>query len=472
MSSSIKKNFLYSIFYQVLNLILPLITAPYIARIMGAERVGIYSYSYSIASYFGLFILLGLSNYGNRTISSVKDDPENLSRTFWSIYVLQIIMAIIIIITYIGYVVLLSSDKMMAWIQLIYLISVAFDINWFFFGMELFKITVTRNTIIKVLNVLCIIIFVKSSDDIYLYALIIVTGTLISQLMLWPFLRRYVYFTRTSVKEVKTHIVPNITLFIPVIAISLYTIMDKIMLGSMSNMKEVGYYESSSKLAMIPTMAVTALGNVMLPRMSNLIAKGKHNEAMKYIQKSLMISVILSSSMAFGLSAVSKEFVPLFYGKGFDKCKIIISVLALSGIFVSWANVIRTQYLIPNKKDKIYIISVFLGAIVNITINIILIPYLQSVGAAIATLFTQLSVFIYQAYMVRKEIKIGSYFKQSLPLVISGFVMYIIVVNITIISNSLITLIVKILVGGIIYTILVIFYYSLVLKRLFNDSSE
>lgn len=468
MSSSIKKNFLYNAFYQVLTLILPLITAPYISRVMGAERVGIYSYSYSIASYFGLFILLGLSNYGNRTISGVKDDSENLSRTFCGIYAIQLIMAVIVIIMYIGYVLLLSSDKIMAWIQLIYLISVVFDINWFFFGMELFKITVIRNTIIKLLNVVCILTFVKSDDDIYLYGLIIVIGTLISQLMLWPFLRRYVHFTKVSLEEVKSHIIPNITLFIPVIAVSLYTVMDKIMLGAMSTMKDVGYYESSNKLTTIPIMIVTALGTVMLPRMSNLIAKGKYNEAKKYIQKSLIISVMLSSSMAFGLIAISKEFVPIFYGKGFEECVIIISILVLSCIFISWANVIRTQYLIPNKQDKIYIISVFLGAIVNITINIILIPHLQAVGAATGTLFAELSVCTYQTYMIRKEIKVEDYFKQSLPLILSGIIMYIVVVNIPLIINNIITLIVKVSVGGIMYVILASSYYLIVLKKLFN----
>lgn len=472
MSSSIKKNFLYNAFYQVLTIILPLITAPYISRVMGAERVGIYSYSYSIASYFGLFILLGLGNYGNRTISGVKDDSEKLSRTFCSIYAIQIIMSVIVIIIYIGYVLLLASDKMMAWIQLIYIISVVFDINWFFFGMELFKITVIRNTIIKLVNVVCILTFVKSADDIYLYGLIIVIGTLISQLMLWNFLRRYVYFTRVSLSEVKAHIIPNLTLFIPVIAVSLYTVMDKIMLGAMSTMKEVGYYESSNKLTTIPTMAVTALGTVMLPRMSNLIAKGKHNKAKKYIQKSLIFSAMLSSSMAFGLSAISKEFVPIFYGKGFEKCVIIISILVVSCIFISWANVIRTQYLIPNKQDKIYIISVFLGAIVNTTINIILIPHLQAIGAAIGTLFAELTVCIYQTYMVRKEIKVGHYFKQSLPLLLNGIIMYIVVANIPLISNNIITLIIKVLVGGIVYIILASGYYLLVLKKIFNNSKE
>lgn len=145
------------------------------------------------------------------------------------------------------------------------------------------------------------------------------------------------------------------------------------MLGIMSTMKEVGYYENSNKLTQIPVMAITSLGTVMLPRMSNLVANGRNEETKKYIQKSLIISMFLSSSMAFGLSAISKEFVPFFYGRGFEKCINLIPVLLLSSIFISFANVIRTQYLIPYKKDNIYIVSVFLGAFVNMGINLLLI---------------------------------------------------------------------------------------------------
>lgn len=462
---SIKKNYFYNAFYNVLTLILPLLTAPYISRIMGAEKIGIYSYSYSVASYFGLFILMGLSNYGNRTIASVRDNKKKLSKTFWSIYLMQIFMAIIVIIIYIVYVVLVASNKTMAWIQIVYLISVTLDINWFFFGMEQFKLTVTRNTIIKFLNVILIFLLVKNQNDLYIYGIIMVIGPLLSQLFLWRFLSRYIFFMKVTINEIIEHIKPNLMLFIPVIAISIYTIMDRVMLGMMSTMSEVGYYENANKLTAIPAMAITSLGTVMLPRMSNLIAKGKKSEAMRYIQKSLIVSVLLSSSMAFGLSSVSKEFVPLFYGSGFEKCASIISILVLSSIFISWANVIRTQYLIPNKKDNIYIVSVFIGAVVNIIINLTLIPSMQALGAAIGTLFAEFSVCTYQTYKVRKEIKVWIYLKQSMPILISGIIMYIIVINISYKQNLLITMILKIIIGMVIYLSMFVLYYRYMLKK-------
>lgn len=404
--NSIKRNFLYNAFYNVLALIIPLVTTPYISRIMGAEKIGIYSYAYSIATYFGLFILLGLNNYGNRTIASVRDDKDKLSKTFCSIYAMQLIMSLFVIIIYILYTLFLSSDRLMAWTQLIYLISVSLDINWFFFGMEQFKLTVSRNTIIKILNLIFIFVLVKNQSDLYIYGLIMVCGPLLSQLILWLFIKKYIIFRRVSLNDVYVHVKPNLILFIPVIAISLYTIMDRVMLGMMSSMTEVGYYENSNKLTQIPVMAISSLGTVMLPRISNMISNGRKEESIRYIQKSLILSILLSTSMAFGLCAVSNEFIPIFYGNGFGKCKNVISILVLSSIFISWANVIRTQYLIPNKKDKIYIVSVFLGAIVNVIINLILIPKLMSIGAAIGTICAEFSVCAYQTYKIKNELNI------------------------------------------------------------------
>ena len=467
MANSIKKNFFYNASYQVLTLILPLITTPYISRVMGAERVGIYSYAYSIAYYFGLFILLGLNNYGNRTIAEVREDKEKLSKTFWSIYAMQLLLGIIIVAIYLLYCIFISQNQLMSLIQLIYLVSVMLDINWFFFGLEQFKLTVTRNTIVKILTVMSIICFVKNVDDLYIYAIIMVTGPLISQLYLWVFLRKYITLSKIGWNDIVQHIIPNLTLFIPVIAISLYTTMAKILLGSMSNMTEVGYFESANKLTIIPSMAISALGTVMLPRISNMIAHGQHNETMQYLQKSLIISVFLSISMALGLSAVSKEFVPFFYGEGFAKCEILIPILILSAIFVSWANVIRTQYLIPYKKDKIYIQSVFLGAVFNIFINVLLIPMFQSVGAALGSLCAEIAVCCYQTFKVRKELKIKLYLKQSIPFAISGIIMYITVMIVPFFHNYLITIVIKVLVGSIIYLLLSGIYYKCILKQIF-----
>ena len=186
--NQLKKNFLYNIVYQILILILPLITIPYVSRVLNADGIGIYSYTYSIISYFMLISMLGINNYGNRVISKVRDDPEHLSQTFFSIYFIQLFMTILMIICYTLFVFLFVKEyKNIALLQSIYLFSNLFDINWFFFGIEKFKVTITRSTVLKVLSMILIFIFIKSKNDVWLYTLLLSGSTFLSQLLLFPF---------------------------------------------------------------------------------------------------------------------------------------------------------------------------------------------------------------------------------------------------------------------------------------------
>ena len=166
-SNYIKQNYLYNVIYQLLLVLLPLLTAPYISRVLGTEGVGIYSYTYSIAYYFVLFAMLGINNYGNRAIAKVKDNSEELNRTFSSLLIFHIYISILTTIAYVFYCIFLVKDNTyIAILQVLYVLSGIFDINWFYFGMEKFKLTVTRNTIIKLLSVIAIFLFVKNENDL------------------------------------------------------------------------------------------------------------------------------------------------------------------------------------------------------------------------------------------------------------------------------------------------------------------
>lgn len=451
--SNVKKNFIYNIMYQILVMILPLITAPYIARILGTEGVGIYSYTYSVAYYFVLFAMLGLNNYGNRQVAKVRDDKDKLSKTFISIYCMQLITSAIMIFCYIIYLRFFIKENLnIAIIQIIYLISTAFDINWFFFGLEKFKLTVTRNTIIKILTVICVFIFVKTRDDLYKYTLIMSIGTLISQLMIWPFVKKSVKFVKISIKDIFKHIKPCLILFIPVIAVSLYKIMDKVMIGNMSTMEQVGLYENSEKIVNILTALITALGTVMLPKISNLLANGEKEKSKQYIEKSMEFTIISSVAFTFGLMAIAKPFAPLFFGEEFKDAGIIIQYLAITTIFVAIANVIRTQYLIPNEKDKTFIISVSLGALVNIVFNLLLIPKYQALGAVIGTILAEFSVMIYQIMDVRKELPVFKYLKDNFKYFVLGIIMFFAVsVLHNLIENDALLVTIQVIIGVLIY---------------------
>ena len=453
----------------MLAIILPLITTPYISRVLGPDKIGQYSYTYSIAYYFVMFILLGLNNYGNRTIAMLKNDKKKLSKAFYGIYFMQLINGFFMIFIYCVYT-LLFSNNLMTWILLIYVVSGVLDINWFFFGMEQFKLTVVRNTIIKLITTLSIFIMVKNESDIYLYSLIMVGGMLLSQILLWPFVRKFVDFCRIEMKDIIRHIKPNLTLFIPVIAISLYKVMDKIMLGLMASMIEVGYYESSEKIIAIPMALITSLGTVMLPKMSNLIANNNEKESKKYFSNSIMLAMFLSTSLCFGVMGVSNEFVPIFYGYGYSKCIILFQILLPSCMFLAFANVVRTQYIIPRQLDSIYIKSVILGAIINLFINLLLIPVYQSIGAAIGTLCAEATVCIYQIIVVRNKLLIKQYLMDSSKFLLAGLIMYLILMNIpTFFSSIFVQLLFKVVLGAIVYLFIIgLFFRKIIINSIFE----
>ncbi len=470
---SVKKNFIYNTMYQLLVIILPLITTPYISRVLGVEMIGTYSYSYSIAYYFIMFIMLGLNNYGNRTIAMVRDNRYSLSKNFWGIYIMQLITSLICVTIYIIYAIFFANNTL-TWIFLIYIFSAMFDINWFFFGLEEFKLTVIRNFVIKICTTICIFLFIKKPSDLYLYAIIMSLGVFLSSCSIWPFVKKYVDFTKITFQDIKIHIKPNLILFIPVVAISMYKIMDKIMLGSISNMEQVGYYENTEKIIQVPMAFINSLGTVMLPKMSNLAFKRENKQVEKYFEIAIIFAMFLASSLCFGIMGVADEFVPIFYGQGYEECALLFKILLPSCIFLAFANVLRTQYLIPYKEDSIYIKSIIFGAIVNLLINILLIPKFGSVGASIGTFFAEASVCMGQIVMLRKKIiNLKKYLLESMVFVIAGIVMFIIL-NLfpKDLSNIFLRLCLKIIIGGIIYIALIgsfiIIYQKFKRKELTN----
>lgn len=469
--NSIKKNFIYNSLYQLLVIVVPLITTPYLSRILGATGIGEYSYAFSVSSYFVMFIMLGLNNYGNREVAKCRDNVNELSRIFWSIYAMQLVMGILVVSAYIVYI-MSVKDRILPVILGIYVLSGCFDVNWFCFGIEQFKFIAIRNTIIKLISTILIFVFVKTSRDVGGYCLIISLGQLLGALVVWPKLIRHINFYKPTIKEIRRHIKPNLFLFMTVVAVSLFKIMDKIMLGIITTAEQVGFYEVAEKIIAIPTVFITSLGTVMLPRMSNLAGKGKTEEN-RLLYASAIFAMFMVSSLCFGIMGVSKTFVPFFYGQGYDICIVLYLILLPSCLFLGLANVVRTQYLLPHNMDKEYVVSAFLGAFVNILINLCLIPKWGAIGAAIGTLVAEITVCVYQCYMCRKGIQFFIIIRKSLIFVIDGIIMFLILFNLKIpVENLLLKLGVQIGMGGIIYLMLltmeVIIYKKIFKQKFFS----
>lgn len=231
---SIKKNYLFNSSYQILALIVPLITTPYVSRVLGANGIGIYSYTFSIVSYFVLFSALGTSTYANRNLGIVRDNIEERTKFFWEIFSLRAILAMISLVVYFAYVIVLSENKLIAALQGIYLLDVMMDITWFFQGMENFKIIAIRNYVIKLVNVIFIFTVVRDESDLWWYVLGLAAWSLLANISMWIPLRKLI--KSPSIKNIKPfkNISIIIQLFVPTIASQIYTMLDKSMIGWIS----------------------------------------------------------------------------------------------------------------------------------------------------------------------------------------------------------------------------------------------
>ena len=460
MSSGIKKNFFYQVSYEILGIVLPLLTSPYIARVLGAEQLGIFSYTYSIAYYFQLFGMLGLKFYGNRSIARVRDNSKLLNSTYSELLTVHIVVSSLSTIVYVIYVLTSSTDyQLYSILQGLMVASTIFDISWFFFGIEKFKVIVMRNTVIKLVSVLLVFIFVRSENDLWKYVIIMAGAQLVSQAVMFLIVKKYVKFSFPKIHKLKYHIKPLFVLFIPVVALSLFKYMDKIMLGALGTKIELGYYENSEKILNIPLGIVLAFGSVMLPKMSNLVVNEKQQSLDKYMQISFKYMSALAIAMAFGMAAIAPVFAPIFWGIEFEKCSSLIQFLAISLPFSTIANIVRNQDLIPKGKDKYYSYSIVVGAIANLTINWILIPKYQAYGVVIGTVIAEILVCVVQLCFVWKEYDYYKYIKNILFFLFPGVVMFIIV---SIIGNVLgihiYTLFIQIICGGLVYIIIMFLY--------------
>ncbi|MFR1285179.1 MAG: flippase [Bifidobacterium pseudocatenulatum] len=451
--SSLKKNLAYNVAYQILVIILPLITAPYVSRVLGADGLGTYSYIFSIVTYFGLFGMLGIANHGNRSVALVRDNRQKVSEAFSNTYIIQLCTTVIALLLYFLFIYCwFSGDKTIAYIESIIVLSYVLDITWFFFGLEQFAVTVTRNAIIKIATVVAIFIFVRSREDLWIYALIMSCGMLFSQIYLWLRIRKYADFCKPSWSQVKSNIKPVLMLFIPAIAYSIYKLLDKVMLGAMSSMSQVGLFDNAEKIINIPSSLITAFGTVMMPRITVLLGTGDEHR-ISYLNKiSVRYFTLLVVGAAFGLAGICNVLAPVYFGSEFVGSAPIIAGLGFSLIFVTWANVIRTQYLIPNKLDKPYVISSVIGALANLAVNIILIPKFAGIGAMIGTIIAEFTVFFVQLILVRRSFPMSQYLQPVLFLFPIGMIMFAVVYWIgAYMGNTIIALIIQILVGGFLY---------------------
>lgn len=465
---SIAKNYSYNVVYQIVTLIIPLLTVPYISRVLGSNGIGINAYTNSIIQYFILFGTIGISLYGNRTIAYVRDNKEELSRTFWGIFVLKLITTFLAFCIFLVFLLIFNRYEGIFLIQSIYIFAATIDISWLYMGLEDFKKTVLRNLIIKIVGILCIFIFVKSPSDLWKYVFILALSQFLGQLTLWFYIPKTITKVKLMWNDITIHLIPSLSLFIPQIAIQIYVVLNKTMLGSLSNTNEVGYFDNSDKIIKMVLSIVTAMGVVMLPRISNTFAKGDISKVKNYLYQSFEFASYLSFPLMFGIVGIAKEFTPWFFGPGFSKTGTIMSIISPIIVLIAWSNVLGQQYLLPIGKVRGYAVSVCIGALVNFILNVLLIKHFLSIGTAIATFIAEFAVTAVQLYWVRNDVAVRKLFHSTWKYLLSGIVMYCVLRAIG--KNQGIgvtTTFIQIFVGVIIYFLLLILLKSEMNQKLF-----
>ncbi|WP_238902763.1 oligosaccharide flippase family protein [Clostridium sp. YIM B02506] len=462
------KNFLYNLSYQILALILPLITVPYVSNILGAKGIGDYAFTFANTQYFILFGMVGITLYGNRQIAYVRDDKQNLKNNFYSIYFVQVMTVTISSIIFILFVFMFNVDfyRTLYLIQGINILAALVDISWLFIGLEQFKKTVVRNTIVKLISLASIFIFVKYSNDLLNYTLILALSNLLGNLTFWLYIPKTIGLKEIKLSALPMHLKASIALFIPQIAIQVYLLLSRTLLGVFTDTIQVGYYENSQKLVKMALTVATAIGTVMMPKIANTVASGDMKKVKYYISNSFFFMSAFSIPLMFGLLGISAELSPWFFGKefvGIEKLIIISSIIILA---ISWSNVLGTQLLVPLNKIKQFTTSVTLGAIVNLSLNLILLKKMGSIGACITTVIAEITVTTSQFYFLRKFLNIPKLIKSVLIFFPSAIIMFIIVRFIGInMGAKKLTTIVQILIGGISYLVFVFISFRIFYKQ-------
>ena len=452
--TSLKSNFLFNLIYQILAVITPIFTTPYISRVLSADGIGKYSYALSIVTYFGIFGCLGTATYGQLEIARNRDNKKLLHKTVSEIFFGRLVTLMISLLIYFAVILKASGQyKLLYSVLSLYILGQMNDVSFILQGLEWFKMLAMRNIIIKVLNIVLIFALVREHNDLYIYAIIIHGITLIGNFSLWPQVIKYIKPKSFKNMNFIQHWKKSMIYFIPTVATMVYTVLDKSMIGWITGSEfQNGYYEQAYKIEQILLVFVTTVGTVTFPRMAYFFENDNKEERKRIMGITMKFIMLIACPICFGTMAISENLIPVFLGKGYEECILLLRIFSFLIIIIGLDNTIGKQCLISAGKQKEYNIGVIGGAIVNFVTNILLISKLGACGAAIASVFAESVILVVFIIYSKVELKIPKLSMCFFKYFISAMCLSIMVWRIGIlISNKLVALSVQIFVGIILY---------------------
>ena len=455
---SIQKNFIFNLVYQILNLLLPLITTPYISRTLGVENIGIYGYTYAIVSTFIMVGSLGIATYGQKEIASYRDDQKKSTALFWEIFFIRIVTISISLLIYLIYIFMNKEYFIYFLVQIIFIISATVDISWFFQGIERFDFIVIRNIFIKVFGIILIFTLVKDSQDLIIYLFILSSSQLLGNLSAWYYLKEFIGRPKIKKDNLKHHFNETLVFFIPTITYQIYAVLDRVMLGALigSNLQN-GYYEQAYKIVGILVSVYNAYNIVLRSRMS-FYFKNKNNDLIKHtFNFSLKVIIFFSVSMSIGLFCIAEGFVPWFFGDNYEEVIILLKLFSPMIFIMGLSMCIGTHILTPCGLQKKANIAQCVAALVNLSFNYYLIPKYAARGATVASFLSQLSLLVIYIFLVYKYIDLKSTLFSLFKNILAGLFMFTTLSYISIgFNSSVINTIYEVIMGAIIYILVLI----------------
>lgn len=423
---SIKKNYIYNVSYQVLTLLTPLLTAPYLSRVLEADGIGKASYMESVVSYFSLFAAMGMATFGQREISYLQDDRKGRTIIFWEVKILELLTSTICSIAYVFYS-MAQPESSLYLILIFNLLSIAMGVAWVFQGMEEFGKIVSRNLIIKILNITYIFVAIQSKEDLRYYLFGVSFFSFLNSVSLWLWLPKLVGRPKLSELRPFRHIKTIVSLFIPTIAIQIYTVLDKTMIGVITQDSfENGYYELAIKISKMVLTVVTALGTVMIPRIGYHFEQGDTEKIQRLMYRGYRFVWFLGVPLCLGMVMVCGNFVPWFFGEGYEQVAQLLRILSFLILAIGINNVTGMQYMIPTRRQNLFTFTVIMGAVINFMLNMILIGRFQAAGAAVASVVAETAIAVVQLVIVRKELSLEKVVSEGKHYYIAGFIMAIV----------------------------------------------
>ena len=453
------RNIFINILYEILLVLSPLITAPYLARVLGSEGIGVYSYTFSLVSYFIMIAALGTYSYATIEISKNRKDMKTVSKIFFEIEILTFISTIVCLLFWWIFSIFYEDYNFYLFIFSFSIIAVFFDIAWLYAGLEKFHLSLSVNFIFKLLNIILCLTLINSKDDIWLYILIQSLCLLLGNLSMWIFLPKIIVKSKISFINLKSHFKNTIIYFIPTIAATLYTYIDKTLIGIIiEDKKESGFYEEASKLISIVKGAfILGIVHVLSPRMGGLYSENRLLEIKQSIKYTINILLFFCVGACFGLIAVSDLLVTLFFGAGFEPTARILCFLSPLIILLACTKTIGSLYFLPTGNVNKSTFCLIIGTVINIIFNLFLIPTLSTVGAAISTVIAELIILILYLKKCENIIKGIDIARVLIPKMFVGLIMMsiLLVLNCSLPRNW-IGLFIEVIIGAVIYIILLL----------------